>query len=354
MSACAWMRGWLLALLLAPGLLLAGQARAGDACPALAQRQADLVVAVRVAAVACAEHLRWNRPFIDEHGRLASLVAYEAESNGLQDGSAPWRRVAFYWQSSGLLAAMAFRAGASDCGYAALSLSYPGLGCRAFVVDNPWSAAFISWVMQRAGVPAFRSSASHFDYVRAARLDPAGSPYRFVAPESAPIEQGDLLCYVRAGLVHGTEGLARLLDGRGGGLPMHCDVIVATEAGRAYAVGGNVQQAVTMRLLDLNAQGHLWGLPRRLAGDTACSPDAADACNFNRQDWAVLLKLKPQEELARLGPVEPPAALPNPPVAPETPTCCVQCVLGADVPRCPVSGPPPATPPETVPLQGAG
>ena len=74
-------------------------------------------------------------------------------SNGLKDGSAPWRRVAFYWQSSGLLPAMAFKAGASDCSYAAMSLSYPGLGCRGFVIDNPWSAAFISWVMQRAGVP---------------------------------------------------------------------------------------------------------------------------------------------------------------------------------------------------------
>ena len=91
----AWMRRLLASCL----LLFAGQAFATDQCPTLAQRQSDPQVATRIAAIACDEHLRWNRPFIDADGRLASLNAYEAEANGLKDGGSPWRRVAFYSRS---------------------------------------------------------------------------------------------------------------------------------------------------------------------------------------------------------------------------------------------------------------
>lgn len=345
----AWMRRLLLACL----LLVIGNAFAADQCPALAQQQSDPQVATRIAAIACDEHLRWNRPFIDADGRLASLVAYEAEGSGLKDSGAPWRRVAFYWQASGLLGPMAFKPGASDCGYAALNLSYPGLGCRGFVIDNPWSAAFVSWVMQRAGVPGFRSSASHFDYVRAARRDAAGSPYRFLEPMAATLETGDMLCYVRTGRVYGYDGLAKAIDGSTTSLPMHCDMIVAVDDGKAYAIGGNVQQAVTLRIFNLNAQGQLWGVPRRGDGDVECSPETQAACNFNRQDWAAVLKLKPQQELAKIGPVEPPSFLPSAPVAP---TCCVNCVLGSGIPRCPAPGqavPQPQPQQPDAPLQGS-
>lgn len=342
----AWMRGGLVL-----GVLLwMGCAKAADPCPALSQLQGDAQVATRIAAVACDESLRWNRPFIDADGRLASLVAYEAEASGLKDGAAPWRRVAFYWQFSGLLPAMAFKDGASDCTYAAMSLSYPGMGCRGFVIDNPWSAAFISWVMQRAGVPGFRGSASHFDYVRAARKDSENSPYALVEPMSAQLHVGDLLCYVRSGRVYGFAGLLKVIDGGNTGLPMHCDVIVAAGDGKAYAIGGNVQQAVTLRLLNLNANGQLWGMPVRADGDVACSPDAQGMCNFNRQDWAAVLQLKPQDVLATLGPVAAPGAQSNPPVAP---ACCVNCVLGSGMPRCPLPGQTPRLQPEPVPLQGA-
>lgn len=343
----AWMRRLPVSCL----LLFAGQAFAADQCPILSQRQSDPQVATRVAAIACDEHLRWNRPFIDADGRLASLNAYEAEGSGLKDGGAPWRRVAFYWQASGLLSSMTFKPGASDCGYASLNLAYPGLGCRGFVIDNPWSAAFISWVVQRAGVPGFRTSASHFDYVRAARREAAGSPYRFAEPMSAKLEAGDMLCYVRTGRVYGHDGLLKAIDGSTISLPMHCDLIVATANGKAYAVGGNVQQAVTMRIFNLNAQGQLWGVPRRSDGDVECSPETLVACSFNRQDWAAVLKLRPQEELAKLGPVDPPSFLPSGPVAP---TCCVNCVVGSGVPRCPAPGQVlPQAPQPDAPLQGS-
>ena len=343
-----WLQG-----LVACGLLLAaGAAMAADQCPALRGRQSDPEVATRIAAIACDEHVLWNRPFIDANGRLASSAVYEAESRGLQDGGSPWRRVAFYWQSAGLLSPMAAKSGATDCNYA-INSTYPGLGCRGFVVDNPWSAAFITWVMQRAGVPGFVSSASHFDYVRAARTNPDRSPYRFLDPMAAAPSTGDLLCYVRTNRVYGFRGLADTIDGGASGLPMHCDAVVASNPGgngKAYAVGGNVQQAVTMRELNLNASGQLWGVPQRTEGDVECSPDTQGACNFNRQDWAVLLKLKPQAELALIGPVQPPNFLPNQ-VAPQA--CCVNCVVGSGIPRCPAPGQSPLQPQPQTQLQGS-
>ena len=314
-----------------------GVASAVDQCPLLRQQQSASEVATRIAAAACDEHLRWQRPFITPDGRIASGQVWEGEARGLEAGGAPWRQVARYWQEAGLLG-RTDAAGASDCSYAVTNPAYPGLGCRGFVIDTPWSAAFVSWVMQRAGVPAFRASAGHFDYVRAARRDPEGSPYRFLDPMATAPATGDMLCYVRTQRVYGHAGLAALIDSGATGLNMHCDVVAAVNPGgdgKAYLIGGNVQQAVTMRVLNLNAAGRFWSLPRRSEGDPACSPEAPSACDFNRQDWAVLLQLKPQDALAKLGPVEAPRWLPTPPVQQ---ACCVNCVVGSGVPRCPSAG----------------
>ncbi len=320
-------------LLLMP---FAGDARAGDACPAVRARTADAEPAVRIAALACNEHLHWFRPFIDRDGRLASLTVAEAEASLLDDGhSAAWQRVAAYWDESGLLARMQWLPGAADC-RRALADAQPSPACRAFVVDTPWSAAFVSWVMARANLPGFPRSASHVDYVRHALQKPAESAYDFADPATAVPATGDLLCYVRQPERRfGHAGLREVLGADGRGLNMHCEIVIAANAGRdglAWLIGGNVQQAVTMRLLNLNHAGRLWALPQRGEAEPPCAPDQAAGCNFNRQDWAVLLKLKPAEALARL-----PGAEVVPP-APATPTCCVHCVLGSGVPRCPPAG----------------
>ncbi|HWS78807.1 MAG TPA: hypothetical protein VN205_10595, partial [Thermomonas sp.] len=94
-------------------------------------------------------------------------------------------------------------------------------------------------------------------------------------------------------------------------------------------------QTVTMRTLNLNAGGRFWGLPQRVDGEVECSPDAPAACDCNRQDWAVLLRLKPQAQLAQLGPVAPPSFMPS--AVPQQ-ACCVNCVVGSGVPRCPAPG----------------
>ena len=324
------------------GILLqaAGVVHAADPCPALLRSPASADTAMRIAMLACAENSLWYRPFITADGRIASSTVAEGESARLADSMTPvWQRVALYWRDSGLLPQLAGFPGALDCGYATGPMASSPT-CRAFLIDHAWSAAFVSYVMRKADVPGFRASASHFNYVRDARLHPDASPFLLLDPASATPATGDLLCYVRmTAQVFGYAGLIAAIDGNRGSLNMHCDIVAGVDAGKAYLIGGNVQQGVTMRLLNVNRNGRFWGLPQRTSADPACSPDSETSCNFNRQDWAALLKLKAPAALAQLphgGPLPP--VLPS--VTPPPTRCCVNCILGAvpPVPRCPAPG----------------
>lgn len=282
----------------------------------------------RIAAVACREHALWYEPFIDAEGRLVSTAVYEAEDTRLNDRVTPaWLRVVDYWQGSGLMGAMAFAPGATTCAYARRG-GGPVPGCRTFVVDKPWSAAFISYVMVQSGVPGFRSSPGHIDYVRDAYLRPESSPYTAEDPRTGRPAVGDMLCYVRGdgGGPSNFPALSAWIAGNpGASLAMHCEVVVdAGRNGNAYLIGGNVLQSVTMRTLPLNRSGQFWGLPQ--VDGPYCSPVNPKACSFNRQHWAALLKLKPGLPMR----VMPSMA----PQAPPPQSCCVHCVVGSGVPRC--------------------
>lgn len=164
------------------GCLLMAPAAAADPCPYLRASLSAPDAATRIAAVACEEHQAWYRPFIDIEGRLAEATVREAETTRLANGQPVWLRVTDYWRGSGQLGRLAQRPGASECMRA--SDLAPAPACRTFVIDTPWSAAFVSWVMRRAALPGFNGSASHVDYVRAAYRDPEGSAYRIVDPRA--------------------------------------------------------------------------------------------------------------------------------------------------------------------------
>lgn len=323
-------------LLLASLLLLAacGRASALD-CPV--DPGPGGAYAARIAAIACAENRLWDGPFIDAQGRLAHFSVAEAEQSRLADGVTPaWRRVAGYWRDAGLAGAMSAQPDAGACLAVPDGAMSPPL-CRAFMVDHPWSAAFVSWVMVRAGLPGFHPSPSHVDYVRDAWRG-AGNAYALVDPEAATPAAGDLLCFARGnGQPFGYAGLQKFLAAGNGSLAMHCDIAIGTSRDGAYLylVGGNVLQGVTLRQLALNRRGALWSLPR---GNTdGCAPGNESACSFNRQDWVALLKLRPQAELAALPPPVPVAAPATPAMPPASAPmqCCVACVVGSGVPRCP-------------------
>jgi hypothetical protein len=309
-------------------------AHAADPCPVLRNQVQAPQVAVRIAAVACEEHQLWFRSFIDREGRPGGTQIREAEASFLASGQPAWRRVVDYWRGTGLLYQVLQRPGANDCAPGDASHAAPG--CRAFIIDTPWSAAYVSWVLGRAALPGFKASASHVGYVRDAYRNPETSAYRVADPRAVRPGQGDLLCYVRvATRNYGFPGLATLLSVDASGLGMHCDIVVAAQAGdaTAYLVGGNVLDGVTMRLLKLTPGGQFADLPVRELDGASCTPDSPAACNANRQDWAVLLQLRPERELAGLLPARAVLSPATPSTA--TPQCCTQCVVGSGVPRCP-------------------
>jgi hypothetical protein len=279
--------------------------------------------AIAIVRTACEEHRQWMRPFIDRRGRLASLRVTEAESGNLADhGLVPWQRVAMYWRDSGTLVMVGDEPGASSC-LVPPGNRYTDSDCRAFIIDTPWSAAFVSWVMARAGIVSFQRSPRHIDYIRAAWKDGGnGGPYRYADPAVEKPAPGDLLCYIRnRDQVLGHAGLTSSLTGSGR-IPKesHCDIVVAANVGgdrTLHLIGGNVLNAVTMRQLDLDRSGHvLLPVPSALAEEgqdgndpgRECTPAQQDLCDFNRQDWAVLLKLQ------ATGPLPALPAAPAPPI----------------------------------------
>lgn len=308
-------------LLLLAGLAFAMPAPAYEGCTEASRDDA----AARIAKAACAEHARWYMPFIDENGRLAQMRVAEAEALRLRDGTPAWRRVAAYWQGAGLPQAWGGLMPQGDCS----GTSREGNAlCRAFLIDTPWSAVFVSWVMAQAGLQDFEHSARHVDYVR--RAWQGRGPYRLLDPEAEAPRTGDMLCYSRVGRPFGVAGFRQwLANDPGGPLAMHCDIVVSTANARARLIGGNVLQGVTMRVLPLNSKGRFWNLPRRTGADPECTPATPSACNLHRQDWVALLRLQPDARTA----------------APATPApasqCCEICTLPMPegMRRCPLPVP---------------
>ncbi len=258
--------------------------------------------AIAVVRVACGEHRLWFRPFIDRNGRIASLAVTEAENTNLaDDGVIAWQRVAGYWRESGTLYAMSAIPGAQSC-LTPASSRYTDSDCRSFLIDNPWSAAFISWVMSRAGVSGFTRSPRHIDYIRAAYQAGAdgGGPYRLGNPAAEKPAPGDLLCFLRSrsSSLSYSGLLTALGNGTTGNWKSHCEVVVAANVGgdrTLYLIGGNVANSVSMRMLTLDRVGVI-ELPRPGTGvngmvEQQCSPGREEECDLNRQDWAALLKL---------------------------------------------------------------
>ncbi|MEN5070250.1 DUF2272 domain-containing protein [Stenotrophomonas sp. TWI1183] len=255
-------------------------------------------LAINIVKTACNEHRLWYRPFIDRDGRAASLSVTEAEDVHLADnGLVAWQRVVGYWRQSGTLSPMGSQPGASSC-MAPPGTRYTDTDCRAFLVDNPWSAAFISWVMTRASVPGFTRSPRHIDYIRAAYQN--SGPYRMTDPAQEKPAPGDLLCYLR----DRREALSYsgLVQSLGSGAvthwKSHCEVVIAANMGgdrTLYLIGGNVMNTVALRKLSLDRSGRVELPPAKASAgdgvDLGCTPGREEECSFNRQDWAALLKL---------------------------------------------------------------
>ena len=128
--------------------------------------------------------------------------------------------------------------------------SYTGYDC-----DKPWSAAFISWLMQAAGVPTaiFPPSKLHADYLRAV-ISEANRPDALFIPHDPALyvpKPGDLICARR-----GATRIERY-DVIPEDALLHCDVVMASGRGWLASIGGNVRNSVSKTIRPVDAAGLL-------------------------------------------------------------------------------------------------
>jgi hypothetical protein len=130
---------------------------------------------------------------------------------------------------------------------------------------NPWSAAFISWVMCESGLgdpQKFRRAIAHHSYIdqaiTAKEDNESSSAYVAYDTGEQKIEPGDMLC---RGSRPNYESLAARREQLGVGARTHCDIVVKLDPDNKgiMLIGGNVRGWVNLKLLpaDVNDAGVL-------------------------------------------------------------------------------------------------
>ncbi len=206
---------------------------------------------------------------------------------------------------------------------------------RAAVVDTSWSAAFVSYVVRESGVTAdaFRFSNAHRAYIydafatSAAELAKTADDHIYRAcPLSTKPRPGDMLCQQREPSLADVsdDAVRERIRGELAGSAdarsirrTHCEVVAHVDAGarKMYTIGGNVNQAVSARKLNLRPRdlkfsavqkGHCggaghWTLPAAAAG-TQPAPGHAAKCSLNDKKWFVLLQFEVSRDTTRAAP----------------------------------------------------
>ena len=322
-------------LIVLAALLMAGKLAAAQSCESpgpVSERGQQL------AQLALDEYAQFNGHRIDAQGRLWKFGNVEVESEPLVDGQPSdryaWRRVWRYWQtldthSPGTLELrrITWAPGLLDDPATAERSRFTELRefldkrpkeadakmdeivreavVRAMISDTPWSAAFISYLMDRAGLSAeeFRYSAAHAVYIRPALEGQQGYAYRACDVRRTAPREGDLICYGRAAKPLKSfadwQAQASQLDTR---VKSHCDLVVKVDrkAAKMDTMGGNVEQSVTWRKLMLDEQGrlstrHLAALHPKPSGPNAAACASDPSClksDMNLQFWGVLMQLR--------------------------------------------------------------
>jgi hypothetical protein len=313
----------------------------------------------RIAQTAIEEFARFGGHRIDSNGRLFRFGLTEAEHRQEDDGKQPptldhlgWWQVTKYWRAlfgddfADKLEVRGYRDASTatrDAQEAALLRTSAGelmravegvpdpeareilreMALRAAGIDTPWSAAFVSYVIRQAGVGAnaFRFANAHRVYIYDAFAASAAEVmkeardhiYR-ACPLTTRPRVGDLICQQREPALADSSDKAvceRIRLELAGGPDArsvrrtHCEVVVHVDAAarKVYTIGGNVNQAVTARKLNLRRDmrfsgwqkgrcggaGH-WTLPEPAAD----MPRAAARlkCSLNDRKWFVLLQLR--------------------------------------------------------------
>jgi len=200
-----------------------------------------------VVAIALREWRLFGSPVDDTPGSYQPATPQDKPER--QQGL--WQRVGEYWWL-GMNA---------NSGEAAWTGKHDGNGTVFPASEDrsyAWSAAFISYVMRIAGAgKQFPYSASHSDYINTAKEQALGQTSGWIIaaqrPETYAPQPGDLICLGR-----GSAGGLRYDDLPAGHFPGHCDIVVDTGVpGHISVVGGNVDDAVTMKHVPVTPDGKL-------------------------------------------------------------------------------------------------
>jgi hypothetical protein len=152
---------------------------------------------------------------------------------GRQEGDFPqWRRVLTYWREG---------------------LKSGSVTNRADVIsrDHPWSAAFLAYVMKKAGVgDQFPSAASHSGSIKEAiyNRQHAVTPSHLIGhrvSDYAP-RPGDLLCATRS---WATGQVNYDNANRFDFFPSRCELVISASSGQILTIGGDLMDAVTLHTI---------------------------------------------------------------------------------------------------------
>lgn len=299
-------------------------AAANPMCVATAMRKPSDARIGRAVDEALRQHQLFGGQTIERNGGIFRVGYFEAEwSRPPGEPLAAWERVATFWHALSDSEPPLLRTSAGWVARAEAARDAAGAGSegdgkqvavreallRAAIVDTPWSAAFISYLMKTAGFSRgeFAFSDTHADYVRAAldatAAEAAGraAPHAFRACDVATTRPraGDLLCATRAD----TAGIDKFdalpaaiaVRATGAPFPMHCELVVRSDEGgdaKIDTIGGNVVQSVTMTRMTLNARKVL--SDQYIRGAAPPEDCAGPACrdHLNRRPWLVLLQFR--------------------------------------------------------------
>jgi hypothetical protein len=122
--------------------------------------------------------------------------------------------------------------------------------------DQPWSAAFISFVARATGYNNFKFAPAHSTYVYDAvdkrNANDVTAPFwGFNVNEHKP-QLGDLVCRWR-----GNNPISSMNSLPRGGFKSHCDIVVEIRDMEVRTLGGNVAQTVSITTYPLTSSGFL-------------------------------------------------------------------------------------------------
>lgn len=135
---------------------------------------------------------------------------------------------------------------------------WPGAGWA-----QPWSSAFVAWVMCEAGLTRqqFMRASAHASYLDAIFSAPEGSAF-FPADLHTRLSPGDMVCAGRSD----SKDIATIDEARiaaAQGALMHCDIVVGVMRDRILLIGGNVMNAIALTIAPSQSTGRIRSTAQR-------------------------------------------------------------------------------------------